>query len=518
MRFTSTSSADRDPEAPSDLIADAARARDELERFFALSLDMLCVADSGGIFTRVNPAFERALGYARDELVGAPFMSFVHPEDHDATLAEFESILTGRETRAFENRYRRADGGYRWLQWSSITDREAGLIFAVARDVTDAKHAEKKLRMLLGEQAALRRVATVVAREGEHAEVFAVVAEEVAQLLGADGAGLVRYEPDGHGVVVGTWTRSGAHPVETGTVVELESETAAGLVYRTGQAGRCEHFEGGEGSMAQMLDRFGFRSSIGAPIRVEGRMWGALAVATTGDEPFPEHTEWRLGRFTELVAQALANADAREQLAASRARLVEAGDAERRRLERNLHDGAQQRLVSLSLLVRHAQGRLPEHPHDARRLLDTASQELAAGLEDLRELARGIHPAMLSERGLAAALEEVAQRAPFPVDVTDVPAERLPESVEVAAYYLVSEALTNAAKYAQASSAKLAVSRTEERVVVEVGDDGIGGADLAGGSGLRGLDDRSRALRGRLEIDSPPGGGTTIRATIPVRP
>jgi PAS domain S-box-containing protein len=509
--------ADRDPEAPADVLADAARARGELERFFALSLDMLCVANFDGCFTRVNPAFERVLGYSRGELLREPFMSFVHPEDHHATLGEFESILSGSETRAFENRYRCADGGYRWLQWSSITDRDAGLVYAVARDVTEAKHAEKKLRVLLGEQAALRRVATVVAREGEHAEVFAVVAEEVGQLLGADGAGLVRYEPDGHGVVVGTWSRAGAHPVAPGSTVELDSETGVGLVYRTGQAGRCEHFEGGEGSMAQQLKQFGFRSSIAAPIHVEGRMWGALGVATTGDDPLPEHAEWRLGRFTELVAQALANADAREQLAASRARLVEAGDAERRRLERNLHDGAQQRLVALSLLVRHARSRLPADPDDARRLLDTAGDELAAGLEDLRELARGIHPAVLSDRGLAAALEEVAQRAPFPVQVASVPAERLPESVEVAAYYLVSEALTNTAKYAEASSATLSISRVDERVVIEVGDDGIGGADLAHGSGLRGLDDRLGALGGRLEIDSPRGEGTTIRATIPVR-
>lgn len=509
--------ADRNPEASADILADAARARGDFERFFALSLDLLCVANFDGFFTRVNPAFERALGYSREELLGRRFMSFVHPDDQDATLGEFESILAGGETRVFENRYRRADGTYRWLQWSSITDRDAGLVYAVARDVTEAKHAEKKLRMLLSEQAALRRVATVVAREGEHTEVFAAVAEEVAQLLGADGAGLVRYEPEGHGVLVGTWTQSGTPPLAPGSIVELDSETAAGVVYRTGQAGRCDHFEGRHGSMAHMLEESGFRSSIGAPIHVEGRMWGALAVATTGEDPLPEHAEWRLGSFAELVAQALANADAREQLAASRARLVEAGDAERRRLERNLHDGAQQRLVALSLLVRHAQSRLPGDPEQARRLLETAGDELAAGLADLRELARGIHPAVLSDRGLAAALEDVAHRAPVPVDVASVPAERLPESVEVAAYYLVSEALTNTAKYAEASSATLRIARVDERVVVEVADDGIGGADLAGGSGLRGLDDRIAALGGRLEIDSPRGRGTTIRATIPIR-
>jgi signal transduction histidine kinase len=195
---------------------------------------------------------------------------------------------------------------------------------------------------------------------------------------------------------------------------------------------------------------------------------------------------------------------------------VQASDAERRRLERNLHDRAQQRLVALSLTLKGVRSRLAANPDDTLSLLDTASDELAAALTDLRELAHGIHPAVLSERGLAEALTVVVERAPLPVEIASMPAERLPESVEVATYYLVSEAFTNTAKYARASSATLAISRTEDRAIIEVSDDGIGGADFTQGSGLRGLGDRIGALGGRLVIDSPQGRGTTIRATIPL--
>jgi signal transduction histidine kinase len=215
------------------------------------------------------------------------------------------------------------------------------------------------------------------------------------------------------------------------------------------------------------------------------------------------------------LPQALANADAREQLAASRARLVAAGDAERRRLERNLHDGAQQRLQALSVTMRSAQSRLAADPEAAHNLLDTAVDELSAALAELRELARGIHPAVLTARGLAAALQEVVQRAPLPVEIEAIPERRLPESAEVAAYYLVSEALANVAKHSRASRATVAISRVGDRAIVEVDDDGIGGADVSRGSGLRGLADRIGALGGTLAVDSRRGAGTTIRATIP---
>jgi signal transduction histidine kinase len=203
-----------------------------------------------------------------------------------------------------------------------------------------------------------------------------------------------------------------------------------------------------------------------------------------------------------------------EDLRASRSRLVETADSERRRLERNLHDGAQQRLVALSLTLGIARAQFASDPA-ASELLERTRSELAAALGELRELARGIHPAVLTDRGLGPALEALANRAPLPVDVAGLPDERLPAGVEAAAYYLVAEALTNVAKYAQASVATVRVVRENRHVLVEIVDDGVGGADSSRGSGLRGLADRVEALDGRLEVQSPPGAGTRIRAEIP---
>jgi PAS domain S-box-containing protein len=275
----------------------------DLERFFALSVDLLCVADFEGHLARVNPAFERALGYTKGELVRDPFMSFVHPDDREATAAVYADVMGGGAAVGdFENRYRCADGSYRWLQWSSVTDDDAGLVYAVARDVTEAKESETRLRNLLAEQAALRRVATLVARGGEHAEVVSAVAEEVGKLLSADAAGVVRYEPEGHGTIVGTWSRSGVAPVPVGTSVDLESGTSIGRVYGTGEPGRSTGFEGAAGSLAHRLAELGYRSSLAAPIRLEGRVWGALAVADVREEPLAEGAEQRLVRFGDLVA------------------------------------------------------------------------------------------------------------------------------------------------------------------------------------------------------------------------
>jgi PAS domain S-box-containing protein len=206
-----------------------------------------------------------------------------------------------------------------------------------------------------------------------------------------------------------------------------------------------------------------------------------------------------------------------EELAASRARIVTAGDVERRRLERNLHDGAQQRLVTLSLSLRVALAQLDSDPAAARAALANAGDELALALDELRELARGLHPAVLSDRGLRAAVETLAGRAPVPVEIADIPDERLPEPVEAAAYYLIAEALTNVTKYAHASTVRVRVAADDTSVVVEVSDDGVGGADPATGTGLRGLTDRVEALGGSLEVVSPAGAGTSLRAEIPGR-
>jgi signal transduction histidine kinase len=241
-----------------------------------------------------------------------------------------------------------------------------------------------------------------------------------------------------------------------------------------------------------------------------------LVVATQRTEPLVEGAEQRLENFAELVALALGSADARNELAASRVRIVQAGDEARRRLERDLHDGAQQRLVALSLTLRVARARLDNDPAAAAELLDSAGEELAQALEQLREVARGIHPALLSDRGLRPALEALAGRAPFIVDL-DVTDERYGHALEVAVYYLVSEALTNAAKHAEATEVTTTVQREGDRLIASIADDGRGGADAAGGTGLRGLADRVTALGGRLEIDSPPGAGTVVRADLPIR-
>jgi len=245
------------------------------------------------------------------------------------------------------------------------------------------------------------------------------------------------------------------------------------------------------------------------------RLWGALSVGTGRREPLPADSERRLGEFAEVLGLAVASADAREKLARSRTRIVEASDDARRRLERDLHDGAQQRLVSLALMLRLAESKLARHPAEAASALAGASAELGHALEELRQLARGIHPAILTDRGLGPALKALAERMPLPVEIHSAIAARLRPAVEVATYYVVAEGLTNVVKYARASQASVSVTTTDSTVIVEVVDDGVGGADPSLGSGLNGLHDRVEALGGRLEVASPPGAGTLLRAEIP---
>ena len=285
-------------------------------------------------------------------------------------------------------------------------------------------------------------------------------------------------------------------------------------MWRTGRPARYDTLDGMTGSLAERLRALGITAAVGAPVSFGGTLWGVVVISSHG-EPFPPEAEFRVADFADLAAQAIANAQAREELAASRMRIVEASDAERRRLERNLHDGAQQRLVATSLTVRMAARRVTADPA-LRAMLDGAGDEIGRALEELRELARGLHPAVLSDHGLRAAIEAVADVAPLPVAV-DVPLdERLPETVEAAAYFVVCEALTNVAKYARASEARVRVGRTDDRAHVEVVDDGVGGADERDGSGLRGLADRVEALGGRLVVSSPAGAGTAVRAELPV--
>jgi signal transduction histidine kinase len=285
-------------------------------------------------------------------------------------------------------------------------------------------------------------------------------------------------------------------------------------VSRSGRPERIDDYSTIDGELAEMIRAAGIATSVAAPITCAGRLWGAIVASSGQAHSFREGTEQRVASFAELVANALANADAREQLATSRTRIVQAADAERRRLERNLHDGAQQRLVSLALILREAEAKLDENPHAAHWRLAEAREELTLAIDELRELARGIHPAVLTDRGLRVAVESLARRAPMPVRIEELPEPRLPQPIEAAVYYLVAEALTNAARHAQAREVTVRVAQSGKLVRAEVADDGVGG--VREGTGLGGLRDRFEALRGSLTVNSPPGGGTVVCGQLPL--
>jgi signal transduction histidine kinase len=379
---------------------------------------------------------------------------------------------------------------------------------------TSAGHAD--VQVLLEEHAALRRVATLVASAGEPARTFPAVTEEVGRLLGAQTANMVRYRHDGTADVIGAWNEPGVPSVPIGARIELDGETLTPKICRSGRPERVDDYTPLTGRLAERLHALGIVSGVGAPIIFDGDLWGAVVVSSVRTHGFPPGAEYRIAAFTELVAQALANAEAREQLAASRARVVAAGDAERRRLERNLHDGAQQRLVALALGLRIADRLIDTDPEGAHAALARVSDELRESLAELREIARGLHPAVLSDHGLEPAVHSLMQRSPLPVELTYDVAEPLADALEVAAYYVIAESLTNVAKYAQASHASIEVRALGDRLLIAVSDDGIGGADRGAGSGLLGLQDRVAALGGRLHVESPPGEGTSVRADVPI--
>ena len=370
---------------------------------------------------------------------------------------------------------------------------------------------------LADEQAALRRVATLVAEGAQPVDVFAAVAAEVGRLVSIDGTRILRYEGDGTATVVAGWTKLVDVPpeLEIGARVVLDGETVAALVFRSGRPARVDSYANLGGSLAPALREAGIQSAVGAPIIVDGALWGVMAAGSLQSEPLPAGTEDRLAKFTELVATAIANAESGAELAASRRRVVAASDEARRRIERDLHDGVQQRLVSLGFELRAVEAALPPD-HELRAPLAQATTDLAGALEDLVEIARGIHPAILCEGGLGPALKTLARRSSVPVDLELKSHRRLPEPVEVAGYYVVSEALTNAAKHAHASVVHVELNADDSNLRLAIRDDGVGGADLDQGSGLVGLGDRVEALGGRIEVDSPAGGGTSLLVRIPI--
>jgi signal transduction histidine kinase len=378
------------------------------------------------------------------------------------------------------------------------------------------QESRDSLTVLAELQAALRRVATLVARGVTSSEVFSVVADEMRRCLHVRTAGLLRYEEGGGVIVASSYDQPQTQRFPSGEFVSLAGDSAAAMVLRTGRPARMDSFEDAAGSIAVMSREVGFHATVAAPIVVDGRLWGVAYVASLAPQQLPLDTEARLGDFAELVATAISNAATHDDLIASRARIVAAADDARRRLERDLHDGAQQRLIALGLELRSTQASVPPELQSVQEQLSGVVSGLTAVSAELREISHGIHPAILSNGGLGPALKMLARRSAVPVALNLGINRRLPSSVEVGAYYVVAEALTNAAKHAQASKVAVCAESDNANLTLSVRDDGIGGADATKGSGLIGLNDRVEALGGHMRVTSPPASGTSLYATIPL--
>jgi PAS domain S-box-containing protein len=648
---------------------------DELVRLFDLSLDAFCIAGFDGYLKLVNPALARILGYTQEELLGRPFMDNVHPDDRESVRAVLGELACGKDVVGFQCRQVCADGSVRWLEWNTRARPEEGVVYGVARDVTDRRVASAELdglrrvatlvaegvqpqdlfavvaeqvahvvdvplvsvaryepdgtatecasyspegpvfpvgsrwslegtnvlrlvrasskaariddyselegeivdavrrigirstvaipivvagrlwgamvvssteqlpegtearladftellataienaesrealHQLADEQAALRRVATLVAQGVRPDDVFSVVSEEVGRLFGTGTAGVVRFDHDGPAIVFVGVSKNVEGVVPIGTRWQLDDALASAQVYRTGRSARIDDVDWStaSGPVAPAGRRLGVVSTVASPIIVEGRLWGTATISAK--EPLPLDAEERLEKFTELVATAIANAENRAELAASRRRIVAASDDARRRIERDLHDGTQQQLVSLALAARATEALVPPGSSDLRSELYRIAAGLDEAIVDLQELTRGIHPAMLAQGGLSSALRTLARRSTIPVELEVTAAARFPAPVEVAAYYVASEALANATKHARASRVEVSLGPRDDRLVLSIRDDGVGGADPARGSGLVGLTDRVEALGGSIQVRSRPGDGTHVTAELPL--
>ena len=664
--------------------------------YFEAALDCVILADASGRVVEFNPAAERTFGYSRDEALGRTIAELIVPpslrERHMSAFARYIGTRHGSVLgQRLELTGMRADGSEFPVELAlSQVDGEPVLICGALRDISAAKQAESDLREFAEEQAALRRVATLVARESSPQQLLTVVAEQVARIMNVQLVRLVRYESDGSGAeLIAGWGKS-VDPLAIGARWPLDGPGVLAAVWQGGRAARLDDYEGVRGQAAAVVRQAGMRSAVACPITVEGRLWGAMAVLSSRHEPLPENTEGRLAdftelvataianaesraaiarladeqaalrrvatlvargvrpadifsavseevqrlfglpeesldvatvvrfdrgpefilvgaaksieglplgtrwgpndlyvstrvyrtgrfarvdetdlvsaggpeaetlrrqglisqvaspilveghlwgaitvnareklppdteerleRFTELVATAIANTESRTELAASRARVIAAADETRRRIERDLHDGAQQQLVTLVLGLRSAEGRVPAGFEDLRAELGRAADRLTSVIEELREMSRGIHPAILTEGGLSPAVEALALRSPIPVKLNVRCERRLPDVIEVAAYFVVSEALTNAVKHADASRVQVDLHVEEGTLHLSLVDDGVGGAEPRGGSGLIGLKDRVEALGGTIDVASPPGSGTRLDVEIPLLP
>jgi PAS domain S-box-containing protein len=494
---------------------------------------LVCVLDREGRILLFNEACERATGFARAEVIGRDARTRVIPPEEREAFGEFLAYVWNTGVPSPQvGHWLTKDGRRLLVAWSNKpmagADGTPVSLVTTGIDLTDrgpqrdederALEGDPKAKLaeigrLASEQRALRRVATLVASEVSPERVFTAVSQECARVLQVNASAVLRYESDETATIVGRHNRDSIDVFRVGESLPAEAGSAVGQVLRTGTSARVDDWGGLTGEVADAIFRTGYRSTAAAPIVVAGTLWGAVAIAS--EDPLPPESETRLGDFCELVSLAVASAQARADLIASRARLVKAGDEQRRKLERNLHDGAQQRFVSVALRLRMARTRLRTDPEAAADLLGEVSRELDTGLEELREIARGLHPAVLGDHGLLRAVEALTARVPIPVGI-DIPDERLPEDVEATAYYIVAEALTNVVKHAGASHAEVSIRREGQILRCEVGDDGRGGADASGGTGILGLRDRAEAAGGTMTVTSPPGRGTVVAAVLPL--
>jgi len=394
------------------------------------------------------------------------------------------------------------------------TEKQLARFTELAATAIANAQARVEVRAYAEEQAALRRVATLVAQGAPPKEVVAAVTEEAGRLLHADHATMAKYGTDDTIRVVATWGDADC-AVPSCAEWSLGGRNVHTMIFRTGRPARMDDVDSASGPIADVVRQLGVRAAVGVPVTAEGRLWGVMTVGSRAG-PLPAGTEGRLAGFTELAGTAIANAEAQDALTASRARIVAAADATRCRIERNLHDGAQQHLVSLALDLRAAESAAAAGAGDLPRQLDHLGAGMRDVLEELREIARGLHPPVLADGGLAPALKTLARRSAVPVHLDVQVDRRLPDPVEIAVYYTVAEALTNAAKHARATAVQVEVTASYGALRLCVQDNGRGGADFTHGTGLLGLKDRAEALGGRMRLDSPPGAGTALEITLPV--
>ena len=379
----------------------------------------------------------------------------------------------------------------------------------------ESEERRREAAALARQQTALRRVATVVATGAAPTEIYPVAVSELARGLGVEHVTLTKFEPGDQCVVLATHD-AGEPRLTVGERSSLEGDSLTVRVRNTGEPARIDDYADVDGPFANRLRDLGLRSGVGCPITVNGEPRGVLIVGSVSRERLPAETEDRVSDFADLVATAIGNAETRAELQASRARIVAAADQARRGIERDLHDGAQQRIVSLGLGLRALEASIPEDDDAVHKQVDNLITGMADLYTELQELSRGIHPAILSKGGLGPAIKTLARRSTVPVGLELAVDRRLPESIEVAAYYVIAEALTNVAKHAEASGVTVRAHCDDDELRLEVTDDGVGGAASGGGSGLLGLRDRVEAVAGQLHVTSANGNGTTVSARIPV--